>query len=95
MQISKQQLKQIIKEEVQAVLNEKKKKANPWAICTSQVGRKNKKKYEKCVKAIKRKKKLKEAATDYVWGVKGVHRIANKFGGWVPIKRKKSKKRKS
>ena len=35
---------------------------------------------------------LKESATDYVWGVKGVHRIGNKFGGWVPIKRKKSKK---
>jgi len=36
---------------------------------------------------------LKEAAKDYVWGVKGVHRIGNKFGGWVPIKRKESKKR--
>jgi hypothetical protein len=35
---------------------------------------------------------LKEAATDYVWGVKGVHRIGNKFGGWVPVKRKKSLK---
>jgi hypothetical protein len=37
---------------------------------------------------------LKEAAKDYVWGVKGVHRIGNKFGGWVPIKRKMSKKKK-
>ena len=35
--------------------HKKKKKVNPWAICTAQVGRKNKKKYEKCVKAIKRK----------------------------------------
>ena len=32
---------------------------------------------------------LKEAATDYVWGVKGIHRIGNKFGGWVPLKKYK------
>jgi hypothetical protein len=30
-----------------------KQKKNPWAICTSQVGRKNKDKYEKCVLSVK------------------------------------------
>lgn len=30
---------------------------NPWAICTAQVGREDKEKYEKCVKSVKRKNK--------------------------------------
>lgn len=43
-----------------------KKKNNPWAICTSQVGRKNKEKYEKCVLSVKdqhdiKKEQLKES----------------------------------
>ncbi len=43
-----------------------KKKANPWAICTSQVGRKDKEKYEKCVLSVKdqygiKKEQLKES----------------------------------
>jgi hypothetical protein len=32
----------------------KSKKYNPWAICTSSVGRKDKKKYEKCVMDVKK-----------------------------------------
>jgi hypothetical protein len=32
----------------------KKSKYNPWAICTSSVGRKNKDKFERCVKDVKR-----------------------------------------
>jgi hypothetical protein len=32
----------------------KSKKYNPWAICTSTVGRKDKKKYERCVMGIKK-----------------------------------------
>jgi hypothetical protein len=44
----------------------KKKKKNPWAICTSQVGRKPKEKYEKCVLSVKdqygiKKEQLKES----------------------------------
>ena len=31
-----------------------KKENNPWAICTASVGRKDKEKYEKCVKGVKR-----------------------------------------
>jgi len=31
-----------------------KKKYNPWAICTAQVGRKDKKKYERCVMDVKK-----------------------------------------
>jgi hypothetical protein len=32
----------------------RKKKYNPWAICTSSVGRKDKKKYERCVMDVKK-----------------------------------------
>ena len=39
-------------------------------------------------------KLINEKATDYVWGVKNVGRIANKFGGWVPIKAKIKKRTK-
>ena len=31
----------------------KKYKYNPWAVCTSSVGREDKEKYEKCVKDVK------------------------------------------
>ena len=43
----------------------KKKKSNynPWAICTSSVGRKDKKKYEKCVMDVKRN--IKEGKNPY------------------------------
>ena len=34
--------------------NKKESKYNPWAICTSSVGRKDKKKYEKCVMDVKK-----------------------------------------
>lgn len=34
-------------------MEEEKKKPNPWAICTSQVGREDKDKYEKCVQSVK------------------------------------------
>lgn len=37
-----------------------KRKTNPWAICTSSVGRENKKKYEKCIMDIKKKQKIDE-----------------------------------
>ncbi len=30
------------------------KENNPWAICTAQVGREDKEKYEKCVKSVKK-----------------------------------------
>jgi hypothetical protein len=41
----------------------KNKKYNPWAVCTSSVGRKNKKKFEDCVMGVK--KKLKEGRNPY------------------------------
>jgi hypothetical protein len=41
----------------------KKKKYNPWAVCTAQVGRKDKKKYEKCVMGVK--EKIKEGRNPY------------------------------
>jgi hypothetical protein len=41
----------------------KKKKYNPWAVCTASVGRENKKKYEDCVMGVK--KKLKEGKNPY------------------------------
>ena len=41
----------------------KKSKYNPWAICTSSVGRKDKKKYERCVMDVKRN--IKEGKNPY------------------------------
>jgi len=41
----------------------KKKKYNPWAVCTASVGRKNKKKYEDCVMGVK--EKIKEGRNPY------------------------------
>ena len=91
----------IIKEEIQTVLGEKKKKGmleQPDFKSKVAWVKKNKPKIkdpEAYVAATLRKTgELKEAAKDYVWGVKGIHRIGNKFGGWVPVKRKKSKKKK-
>lgn len=37
-----------------------KKKANPWAICTSSVGREDKEKYERCVMDVKKQNKTKK-----------------------------------
>jgi hypothetical protein len=42
---------------------DKKKKYNPFAVCTASVGRKNKKKYEDCVMGVK--KKIKEGRNPY------------------------------
>jgi len=39
------------------VLEEKEEKNNPWAICTASVGRKDKEKYESCVKKVKGEKR--------------------------------------
>jgi hypothetical protein len=36
------------------------KTVNPWAVCTSSVGREDKNKYEKCVKGVKKGKKSKK-----------------------------------
>ena len=73
MKITNSELTRAIKEEIAALLEED----NPWAICTAKVGREDKAKYEKCVLGIK--KKLKEAARDYNWGVKGVQRVGNQY----------------
>ena len=66
--MTKERLLQIIKEEIELLLDEaytwpekqssgelKEKENNPWAICTASVGRKDKEKYEKCVKSVKKK----------------------------------------
>lgn len=37
--------------------NKKIYKYNPWAVCTSSVGREDKKKYERCVMDVKNKQK--------------------------------------
>lgn len=39
-------------------------KNNPWAICTASVGREDKKKYESCVKDVKKEKGIKEEITE-------------------------------
>ena len=43
--------------------SKKKSKYNPWAICTSSVGREDKKKYERCVMDVK--KSIKEGKNPY------------------------------
>lgn len=40
--------------------SESKSKDNPWAICTASVGRKDKEKYEACVRDVKKEKGVKE-----------------------------------
>ncbi len=42
----------------------KKKKPNPWAICTKSVGRDNKAKYERCVLKVKKKLNLDESVDE-------------------------------
>jgi hypothetical protein len=56
-------LKDISDTEVTEGKKKSKKKANPWAICTSSIGRKNKKKYEDCVMSVK--KNIKEGKNPY------------------------------
>jgi hypothetical protein len=48
------------KEEDKEELDEEESKDNPWAICTASVGREDKKKYEACVRDIKKEKGIKE-----------------------------------
>lgn len=45
-------------------LSEENKKINPWAICNSRVGNKDKDKFEACVQAIKNKKNIEEEIVD-------------------------------
>lgn len=40
------------------------RKVNPWAICTSSVGRSNKDKYERCVMGVKKKHGIHKETTD-------------------------------
>lgn len=42
----------------------KKTKLNPWAACSSSVGREDKEKYEKCVKSIKKQQGIDEQLTE-------------------------------
>ena len=49
---------------------------NPWAICTAAVGRKDKAKYERCVKAVKRKIHLPNSSISKVWNTL---RMAQKY----------------
>ena len=61
MKITKSRLKEIIEEELAAILAERssEEKDNPWAICTASTGREDKKKYERCVKSVKKQNKSK------------------------------------
>ena len=43
----------------------KKRKCNPWAICTESVGRDDKDKYERCVLEVKKTCDWKEASVDW------------------------------
>jgi hypothetical protein len=52
-----------VSDEVTEGKKKSKKKANPWAICTASIGRKDKKKYEDCVMSVK--KNIKEGKNPY------------------------------
>lgn len=47
-----------------SILEEAKKKVNPWAVCTASAGREDKEKYERCVKGVKKKTGYKEDKKD-------------------------------
>jgi len=60
----KQKLEDLVDpKELAETKKKSKKKANPWAICTASIGRKNKKKYEDCVMSVK--KNIKEGKNPY------------------------------
>jgi hypothetical protein len=59
----KQKLEDLVDPKELGEGKKKKKKYNPWAVCTASVGRKDKKKYEDCVMGVK--KKLKEGKNPY------------------------------
>jgi hypothetical protein len=40
--------------EIIDVIADEIEKVNPWAVCTASVGRKDKDKYERCIKAVKK-----------------------------------------
>lgn len=44
------------------------KPVNPWAVCTTSVGREDKAKYERCVKDVKKKSPIKEDKINEVGG---------------------------
>jgi len=50
MKITKERLREIIKEEIKTLSEQD----NPWAICTASVGRDDKDKFERCVKDVKK-----------------------------------------
>ena len=52
----------MLQEAYELVLEAKKKKVNPWAVCSDSTGGKKKdpKKFEKCVKSVKKKTGFKD-----------------------------------
>lgn len=51
-----------IRKMIREILSEN--KYNPWAVCTSSVGRENKEKYEKCVMSVKKKQGMVEEESE-------------------------------
>ena len=52
----------MLQEAYEVVLEAKKKKVNPWAVCNASTGgkKKNPEKFEKCVKGVKKKTGFKD-----------------------------------
>jgi hypothetical protein len=48
------------KDDLKSALRMNEEESNPWAICTSSVGREDKAKYEKCVKSVKKQNRGKK-----------------------------------
>lgn len=59
------------------------KPVNPWAVCTSSVGREDKAKYERCVKDVKKKSPIKEDRINEVGGYDDPNIYAKHAGGYM------------
>jgi len=54
-------------DDVIKLVDEAEEENNPWAICTSSVGREDKDKYESCVKKVKKQHGVSEELTEQDW----------------------------
>lgn len=59
------------------------KPVNPWAICTSSVGREDKSKYEKCVMDVKKKSPIKENRINEYGGYDDANMYSKHAGGYM------------
>ena len=59
------------------------KPVNPWAICTTSVGRKDKDKYERCIMDVKKKSPIKENKLNEIGGYDDPNMFAKHAGSYL------------